>query len=149
MVVVSGLLAAVIGSANVAQNPDPSSMAGAPEALFLLPIVYLLGAVGIWAYIKAQVQNVVWNEAQLGRHRFQCELRAASLIGVTLTNLLAIIVTLGLFKPFADVRLIKYMAGTFTVVPVGSLDEFLAGEQQQVAAVGDEAVEMFDVGLAF
>lgn len=92
---------------------------------------------------------LVWNHARLGLHRFTCELRARSLMMITATNLLGILLTLGLFKPFADVRMMKYFAGALTLLPAGSLDDFLAGERQHVGAAGEEAVEMFDVDLAF
>ena len=109
----------------------------------------MFGSVAIWSFVSARVQNLAWDHTRLGPHGFRCELRARSLMFITITNLLGIVFTLGLYKPFAEVRLMKYVASVFTLVPVGSLDEFLAGERQQVAAVGDEAVEMFDVDLAF
>jgi uncharacterized membrane protein YjgN (DUF898 family) len=117
--------------------------------LVLVTPIYVFGTLGVWSYVRARTQNIVWNHVQLGPHRFRSELRARSLMAITLTNLLGIVLTLGLFKPFAEVRLMNYLASTFTLVPAGSLDEFLAGEQLQVAGVGDEAVEMFDVDLAF
>ena len=145
----------VVGSAAVAFiGGEPAdaervgSVAAAGAVVLMVPI-YLAGTLGIWSYVRARVQNTVWSHAQLGPHRFESDLRARSLAAITVTNVLGIVFTLGLYKPFAEVRLMKYLASTFTLVPSGSLDEFLVGEQQPIAAVGDEAVEMFDVDLAF
>jgi uncharacterized membrane protein YjgN (DUF898 family) len=115
----------------------------------LLPIGFLLGSVCVWAFMRAHIQNLVWNHTRLGPHRFTSELRAGTLMFITITNLLGMVLTLGLYKPFAEVRLIKYVASAFALVPAGSLDEFLAGESQPVGAAGDEAVDMFDVEIAF
>jgi uncharacterized membrane protein YjgN (DUF898 family) len=94
------------------------------------------------------VQNLAWNHTQLGPHRFESAIRARQLIFITMTNLLGIIFTLGLYKPFAEVRLTQYLLGACTVVVSGNLNEFVAGETQQIGATGEEAVEMFDVDLA-
>jgi uncharacterized membrane protein YjgN (DUF898 family) len=70
-------------------------------------------------------------------------------VKVVLVNTLATVVTLGLFKPFAQVRLAKYVVGELAIVMRGTLDDFIAGEQTGVAAVGEEAAEIFDIDLAF
>ena len=145
------LMVVIIGTAVFAgaKPESPALSAAAVMAAIVVGPVYLLGLLGIWSYLQARVQNLVWNSTQLGPHRFGCELKARSLMMITVTNLLGIVFTLGLYKPFAEVRVMKYLASAFTLIPAASLDEFLAGEQQHLAAVGDEAVEMFDVDLAF
>jgi uncharacterized membrane protein YjgN (DUF898 family) len=148
--VISVLLVGIVGIAVVSgvETDGGTASPAAAIGIILVAAAYVLGSVGVWSFISARVQNLSWNHTRLGPHQFRCELRARSLMWITLTNLLGIVLTLGLYKPFAEVRLMKYVASTFTLVPAGSLDEFMAGEQQHVAAVGEEAVEMFDVDLA-
>jgi uncharacterized membrane protein YjgN (DUF898 family) len=57
--------------------------------------------------------------------------------------------TLGLFKPFADIRLARYKMEHMALTPAGSIEEFIAGEQQKVGATGTEAAEIFDLDIGF
>ena len=70
------------------------------------------------------------------------------LFGIMLTNLLGIVVTLGLFRPFAVTRLLKYRLQSVTLVAAGDLDGFVAGQEGAVGAVGEEAAEMFDIDIS-
>jgi uncharacterized membrane protein YjgN (DUF898 family) len=57
--------------------------------------------------------------------------------------------TLGLFKPFAVVRLTKYRVESMTWVPADDLEEFLADQSNDDAgAVGQEAGDLFDIEIA-
>ena len=114
----------------------------------LIVAAYLLASVAMWAFTSARVQNLAWNHTQLGPHRFESAVQARHLIFITMTNLLGIIFTLGLYKPFAEIRLTRYLLGACTVVVSGNLNQFVAGETQQIGATGEEAVEMFDIDLA-
>jgi uncharacterized membrane protein YjgN (DUF898 family) len=109
---------------------------------------YLLGSISMWAFTTARVQNLAWNHTQLGPHRFESRIEARQLIFITVTNLLGIVFTLGMYKPFAEVRLTQYLLGACTVVVSGNLNEFVAGEALQIGATGEEAMEMFDIDLA-
>jgi uncharacterized membrane protein YjgN (DUF898 family) len=64
-----------------------------------------------------------------------------------MTNLLGILLTFGLFKPFADVRLARYRLEHMWLEPQGALDEFIRDTEQEVAAFGEEAAEIFDVDI--
>jgi uncharacterized membrane protein YjgN (DUF898 family) len=68
---------------------------------------------------------------------------------LVLGNSVATALTLGLFHPWAKVRIARYKIEHMTLIPGGSLDEFVAAEQQQVSSVGEEAGEFldFDFGL--
>lgn len=148
-VVMVGVVGTAAITAGLGAGEDTGAGLAAAVAFVALSLGYVLGTVGVWSFVKARVQNLVWNNTQLGPHRFSCELQARTLMFITLTNLLGIIFTLGLYKPFAEVRLMQYVATSFKIVPSGNLDDFLAGERQEVAAVGDEAVDMFDFEIAF
>jgi uncharacterized membrane protein YjgN (DUF898 family) len=57
------------------------------------------------------------------------------------------IATLGFFYPWAQVRLLRYQLASTTVLARGDTGEFLAGSDQGVGAVGEEAVDFFDIDL--
>jgi uncharacterized membrane protein YjgN (DUF898 family) len=110
--------------------------------------VYLSASVTIWAFTTARVQNLAWNHTQLGPHRFVSAIQARHLVIITITNLLGVVFTLGIFKPFAVVRVTEYLLSASTVVVAGNLNEFVAGEQIAIGAAGEEAAEMFDIDIA-
>ncbi len=114
----------------------------------LAVIAYATVAVSMWAFTTARVQNLTWNHTTLGPHRFVSDIEVRRLVWLTMTNLLGMLVTLGLFKPFAEVRVTEYLLSVSTVVTSGSLNDFVAGEQLQIDAAGEEALEMFDIDLA-
>jgi uncharacterized membrane protein YjgN (DUF898 family) len=100
-------------------------------------------------YIQSRLQNVVWNSTKLGPHGFVSEVSARKLFAITFTNFILIVFTLGLFTPFAVIRLLRYRLATMGFVSEGSLEAFLAGQAQQQSATGEETAEMFDVDISF
>ena len=94
------------------------------------------------------MQNLVWNNTTLLPHRFRSDVRAGKLFFIVLTNFIFIALTLGLFYPFARVRSTRYRVEAMTMIAVGPLDEFVAGEQQNVGALGDAAVDWYDIDIA-
>jgi uncharacterized membrane protein YjgN (DUF898 family) len=112
-------------------------------------IFYLILFLVIGPWFAARIQNLVWNHTALGPHTFVSNVRARDLLVIYVTNFLAIILTLGLFKPFADIRLAKYRLTHMALQTQGNLDEFFAQEQQAVNALGQETANVFDVDISF
>ena len=122
---------------------------GQTFALGLFILSYLFFASAMWSLTTSLIQNLVWRHTAVGGHTFLSTLEPHRLLKIVLVNAVLTIITLGLFKPFAQVRLAQYMVGELAIAAHGSLDEFMAGEQTSVAAVGEEAAEIFDIDLAF
>jgi len=112
-------------------------------------IAYVLAFVGGQAITTARIQNAVWNRARLGALGFICNLSALRLFWIQLTNLLATILTLGFFRPFAQVRLAKYMTGAMTLVRAVPFAAFTAASGDDVTALGEETAELFDFDIGF
>ena len=62
--------------------------------------------------------------------------------------MLATVCTVGLFRPFAQIRMAQYQVGELTLVTSGDLSEFVADEHADVTAVGEEVMEIFDIDLS-
>ena len=107
------------------------------------------GGPAVQSITAARIQNTVWNTMRLGPHGFTCQVGWFKLFGISLTNLLLTVLTLGLFRPFAQVRLARYFASVFVMVPSGPLDDLLAAESEEVSAIGEEAVGFFDLDVGF
>mgnify|MGYP001222868927 CR=1 FL=1 len=147
-IVLAGMLAATV-------LPGMMDSIG-PAAAYLAPLVALAVMAlfaGIWVllvkpYLVARIQNLVWNNTGLGPHRFACALSARKLFAIHATNLLLIVLTLGLYKPFAAVRLHKYMVESMALLPVGDLESFVAGQTLAESAAGEETADLFDIDIA-
>jgi uncharacterized membrane protein YjgN (DUF898 family) len=144
-------IAAVALGGPEAAGAEPSGAAAAVAGLAItaVAVVYVLGLLTVHAFVTSRIRNVVWNAIALGPHRFVSTMRARSVLWIVLTNTIATVCTLGLFWPFAQVRLAKYAAATFSMQPVGALDEFAATLTSDVDAVGEEVAELFDFDIAF
>ena len=97
----------------------------------------------------AYMQNLVWDSTEVGAHRIVCNVSARRMLWIRLSNLLGVVFTLGLFMPFATIRMLRFKLESMGLVSSGDLSEFVASEQQQVSASGEETAEMFDVDISF
>ncbi len=69
---------------------------------------------------------------------------------IYLTNLLGIVFTLGLYTPWAQLRLMRYRLAAMAVEVPTTLDAFAAGtEGPAVGAAGEEIGDFLDVDFGF
>jgi uncharacterized membrane protein YjgN (DUF898 family) len=132
-------------------RPDPHAPPSKEQIIAITAGVtafYLALILFVAPYLTARLQNLVWNHTRLGEHRFVSTLSARKLFWIYLTNLLGVLVTLGLFMPWASVRLARYRVDSVTLLPAGPLDDVVAGEPEQLGATGQEAAEFFDIDIA-
>lgn len=141
----------VIAGTFLANPPSPGQppppMPTGVAVTFL--VLYALTLTTVWSMVTTEIQNLSWRHTTLGAHRFASTLETHKLLGLVLVNTLAIVATLGLFKPYADIRLTRYFVSEMTLVASGSLDHFVADTSAEVGALGDEALEMFDIDIGF
>jgi uncharacterized membrane protein YjgN (DUF898 family) len=109
---------------------------------------------GLWllfftvgAYLKATLANLLWNNTTLGTFRFESRLRWGKMLWIQLSNLVAIVVTLGLFIPWAKVRMAHYRADSLTLMGTSGLDGFVAERVAEGSAMGEEVSEVFDLDI--
>jgi uncharacterized membrane protein YjgN (DUF898 family) len=144
---VSLLTAARSGAGVAAQSMlDPRAQLRAYQAtaVLIIPVVALLGSF-IAAYFKASRVNGAFGGVEIGPHRVQSNLRTLPLFGILITNLLAMVVTLGLFYPWAKVRAMRYQITHTSVLVNGDLGQFVADASASSSAVGEEVGEFFDI----
>jgi uncharacterized membrane protein YjgN (DUF898 family) len=141
LVPVVALLVATV-AANPSGGVDTALSVGLAIAVFYLAIL------AVRPYLMARLQNVVWSHTTLAPHAFRSEVEVGRMIFISATNLLAIVMTLGLYLPFAQVRSARYQLERVTLLAAGPLDSFVGGETQQVGALGDAAVDWADIDIA-
>ena len=149
-ILVAGLVALIVvgfGSvfASFAANANDPSKIGS--------ILLAIGAIYLWMFtvlplFLTMIQNLIWNHTRLQQHQFASQLTWGRTTFIMLTNLLGIVVTLGLFSPFAHVRWLKYRLEATSMLVHGSLDAFVAATGEQVSATGEGMVDLLDFDLS-
>jgi uncharacterized membrane protein YjgN (DUF898 family) len=123
-----------------------------PQAFFrVMAILYgavILMAVSIGPVFHALITNLIWNNTRLGEHRIECNMSPLVLIWITASNFVLVVVTLGLFIPWAMVRLARFQLESVRLLPASDLQEFVAAEPETVGAVGEEAATAFDFDIS-
>ena len=100
-------------------------------------------------FLQSRIQNLVWQHTELAGHRFESKASARQLLWIHSSNLLLVTLTLGLFKPFAQIRVLKYRVESLTLIPDGSLEEFMCDHAgDNAGALGQETGDLFDVEIA-
>lgn len=145
--IIMALFATIILVAVMSASGGTGGLAAAGFAFLLVPLLLILPQVVLVPYIAARSSNAVWSATALGPHRFSSRLPVGGFIGLTVANWLGIVCTLGLFIPWARVRVARYRAEHLALAVDGSLDDFVAGEAAAATALGDETAEMFDLDI--
>ena len=118
----------------------------------LMYAAYLPAYLGIFAYTRSRMLNLLYNNSTLaGGHRLHSTLGYWAMFWIYLSNLLAILCTLGMAVPWAKVRMARYRTSHLVLQPTGDLDVFVAETtaQTDVSAIGAEMDSIFsiDIGL--
>ncbi|MDE0450497.1 MAG: YjgN family protein [Gammaproteobacteria bacterium] len=113
---------------------------------FLLSVVTWIPLLLAGVFIKVRLDNLRWSNTTVGGYWLSLDLSFWRMLGLYLSNLVLIVITLGAFIPFAKVRVIRYRLGRFRVVRPGA-ETFFAGPLQTIGAVGAEAGDSFGLDL--
>jgi uncharacterized membrane protein YjgN (DUF898 family) len=123
-----------------------------PVVLFrTLGILYgaiILFSISIGPAFQALITNLIWNNTRVGANRITCNLSPLRLIWISASNVVLVVITLGLFIPWASVRLAKYQLESVRLLPVGNLQEFESAEPEAIGAVGEETAAVFDFDIS-
>jgi uncharacterized membrane protein YjgN (DUF898 family) len=114
----------------------------------LVVFFYIAVFVLLHPYVVARFQNLIWNQTHSHAIGFESTLRARSLLWMNVKNWLLILLTLGLYWPFAAVATARLRLQAVTVLAHQNLDELLAAERHRMKdATGDVAADVFGVDL--
>ncbi len=102
----------------------------------------------ISALLRTRLQNLIWNQTRLGSHRFDCRLRTGRVCWIQATNLLGIMLTFGLFTPFARIRMMRYRLQSISLVGDEDLDRFIAQAAPETGSVGEGVSDILDFDIA-
>lgn len=148
-----GLLLAGIGFFILMVSGSLMSSIKAEKSFFVfvfLAVLYLamiaLGMI-VAAFVRVRLLNYVLNHLRLDTLGFAGRLGVEDLLLIYLKNLALIVLTLGIYLPWAKLNLMGYYAGHVELngeLPLGE-----AAAQDAPNAVGDEANDILDMDIAF
>jgi uncharacterized membrane protein YjgN (DUF898 family) len=146
MVLVGGL---VLGPA-LARLSTGDDAAGNPLLSLLPAVLVLVALVPAAAIYGAFLRNPVFASTRIGGvHQLHSDVAPLRLVWIILSNAVAVVLSLGLLLPWAQIRSARYLAAHTAVIPGGSLDDFIGAEQPGAGPVGDALADLegWDVGL--
>ncbi len=116
--------------------------------LFVLAIYFFTLIVPV-PYAMSRSQNLIWSNTRCAEVRFDSKLLFGPLTGLTVKNWLLMVVTLGLYFPFAAVSFYRMRVESITPQLGGDIDGLQAQAAAAGDASGDAAGDFFgiDIGL--
>jgi uncharacterized membrane protein YjgN (DUF898 family) len=113
----------------------------------LAPIV--LGYVAAGPFFMARLQQIVWSRTSCGPLRLGSTIRPGRLRMLMLGNVLLVVLTAGLYWPFAAVAIARYRVDSITVESHGPLPVISAQRRGSRNALGDAAADLFGLDLGW
>jgi hypothetical protein len=145
--------------APIAKPENPMEKVFGPLTAMLGPMIYAVMFIAILlyaaiifsmtAYIQSRLYNLVWNNTKLEHIQFSSNQRMRDLILLYLTNGIALLFTLGLATPWAQIRMARYRAEHMALSGETDWDKFVGEKKDASRALGEEIADMFDVDISF
>lgn len=134
-----------LASGNLSKGPMVGILMGIAGVF-----VAVLSFSAIKPYAVARFQNLVWNGTRSQHLQFQSALRVRSMVWLTLKNWLLILLTLGLYWPFAAVAMTRLRLTAVEVTSSIDPAELLASaHRREGQTLGEASGDFlgFDIGL--
>lgn len=138
--IVFAVIAKVIGVPNSPELQQLFVLIGSP----FMMLMYLF----IFAYSATALGNLFFNASTINAHGFTATLQIPKMAWLYFSNTLGIVLTLGLFIPWAQIRIARYRSESLTLNMSGSMDSFVNAEQEHVSALGEQVGEVFDMDVS-
>ncbi|MDB5937059.1 MAG: hypothetical protein JWQ01_4403 [Massilia sp.] len=145
------LLAIVLGVATfLTPKADNSKM-----ALTIMPI--LGGVIAAYTtylvagpYLQVRIANLAWSNTSFPGVEIRSSMRAWDFVKLQTVNAVLTIVTLGLYRPFAVVRVYRYRLAHLALHTSGSFEQIAAAAaRKRSGAAGDGMADFFGVDLSW
>lgn len=123
-------------------DPEAAAIAGFLPLAFMVVVALL-----VRPYIAARLANLTWNATSVGGKAFISTQTYRSYLAVVVGNFLLIVLTLGLYWPWAKVREAAYRLDRLMLEGT-DLDSFAGLARTDNAAAGEEIADAFDLDFS-
>lgn len=142
-------LVVVILTAGGASLADASYVDTYTNRIIAALLVGIATSLMALTHIQAHLTNALLSGIMIGPHRLVSSLRTLPLLTIGVTNLLLMVLTLGLFYPWARVRALRYQLDHLHVQAQGDLAAFTADAGPATGPFGEAVGDVFDLDLDF
>lgn len=127
-----------------------------PEAVPVEALAQIVDRYGVFAvvlpvvgaYVRARNLNEVYSTTSWGPHRLRCALVPHEYVRIVMTNYALIALTLGLYAPWARVRMARYRVSSMQLLVAGRLEDALPAVSAPARGTGaDAAADVLGVDL--
>lgn len=110
-----------------------------------------MGYVAAWPYFAARIQRTVWDRTTLGSHSFTTTISSAQAFPIVLKNAALLLMTAGLYWPYASISWARYRIGCMSIVSPESPAAAIASLEPRVgpAATGEGAIDFFGIDIGW
>lgn len=120
-------------------------------------VVVVLAVIGMYLmmllivpFTQACLHKVIWGNLTIGESEFVLnDFSIFRFAFIQFTNYLMIGLTLGLFTPWAAVRLHRYKTETLSLVSYENFDELITPQMIEESALGEEIADVFDIDVSW
>lgn len=114
----------------------------------LLGIAYVGAFSLLWPYYVVRLQNLLWNATRSEALRFDSKLQLRDYALLSLKNWLLTALTLGLYRPFAEVNSARLRLEAMSLRIEGELDDWVAVQtESQLDATGEAAGDFLGIDM--
>jgi uncharacterized membrane protein YjgN (DUF898 family) len=143
------LVAMIFGGIAVLGGGDGGGMIATFAVLYVLMMLLYVGfIIFVQSYISVSMANIKYQNTRLVDHGFQSDWKVMPYAKIYFVNTLLTVLTLGLYIPFAKVRMAAYMAENTQFVAAGDLNQFAAAEQEQVSTLAEGVSDIFEFDIS-
>lgn len=136
-------MVAVLGGAQWAKD-------GVFRILLPMGLVLMLWLT-VWPYFAARIQGIVWAHTRIGDIEFSSEMEAGTLWRLALKQTLLVLLTVGLYWPFAAVALARYRVQAIALHARQPLEDvaIAAAAASDKGAAGEGSADLFGLDLGW
>ena len=145
MVASMGLGVILVAFGLISEEAAETEQAAIPAVIAFTIVVYGLSFL-LYAYLRAARTNMIYRNTFFGEDTFISRLKTLPIAWLYLSNAVAIVCSLGLLIPWAQIRMAHYVADN-TEFESRSLDNIPATEDSKQSALGEEVGEAFDLDI--
>ena len=148
LAVAAAVFFGAIGAVEFGRGDGGDIIAAILSMVVIIP-VYLAFIVAFLAY-AAVSRNVGFNSLTLqDGHQFRSTLTIGRYSWIMITNFLLTIITIGIYIPWAKVRIARYLAANTTMIANGDLDRFVAGQVDDRGVASGEFLDIEGIDFGF
>lgn len=147
-------LEGLLGVMQMAMQSSAQQLASLDFAVILVLVMIGVYAVSlfmfliIYSFVRTNILNTVWSNIKFGSNSFESNLKFRGMLWIYFSNTIMILLTLGLFTPWAKVRMARYRVKCLQIWAESNINDVIASQKKGVSATGGEMSDFLDVDLA-